>query len=1297
MKTQLAGSALASAAWFLFQSGAQAVSSLAVPQPVAGATSVTTSQTTTTTNNQVSTTLTINQGNNPKVVTSWNSFDIGSNASVKIVQPNGGVLVNNIGGPATTIDGTLSANASVYLINPAGIVVNQSGVINAGSLVLSTLPLDETQFKAGRTVFAADGYTTPGNIDNHGTLTVGQPVNGTVAKGGPAGAPVGGTVALIGAQVTNYRGGRIQADGGTAALAASSKVELSFSNDNLTNVIVSRDALSAAGVRDPYGDVKLAPAAAANLIATAVNQQGMVRAQAVSAKGSRIVLDGGVGSVNVGGQVDATGQLVRGGNIDVTADTVNILSTATLDASGNAATAQGVAGGRVRIGGPGATSANDLWRAVAVKIDPRATVHADAVSTGAGGSVIVDGSSAAIAGTLTARGGALAGDGGTIETSSPLLDVSNAQISARAPHGNAGDWLIDPPGVDIHIAADAPQTASGGGGAMPVGQVSANAIGRALSDGTSVTVRTNAANAVGLGDGEGAATGLISLDAPIEKSLGANGPNNVQLALQAYGDIVMPSGRIGSIQADANAGALSMLFQTGYGAAGTPSGTVNFYNATFTTNGGDFTVLAPFINMNAVTVNAGTPNGAAPGGNITLTAAGNPQSSIAINAGAFSANAGAIELSASGGGISISSDPYYFVDTRITPGPSTFTTGSGAIRLYGSNAYVPPPSYPGYTTYAGYGSTRMPAGVSLSNTSITAQGPVDVRGLGLLADATGTVAGVALDTTSISTSGGPLAPIAVSGQGAGGGAGIYARGSHIAGSGAQGDMILRAQGGASGEAFDLGAAGNTFSTGNNLIALPGGVNTDFTLAAARATPVSIGQDAGGFSLTSNDLAQMRAGNTMIVGGADFAGGIAVNLPTALSSNLTLENLGAGSAGIVSNGPIDGGGHLLTFASAGAVKLNGPVIADAVLLDGPGTFSLLNPANRVNTIAALGAGGVSFVNAFGFTIGALRAPVFGVSKLNAPSTVIDAPDTTVNGPVFMQALTGAIRLGGGMTALQGLGADAVGATGAPNVNLQASAAVDLVADGAGGSFVNAGAGNITATPGTWRIWADSWNGEVRGPVTPGGAMPNLYGCTYGSCNPNLQNNHFLYAAQPTVTVVIGDTTRDTNSANPAFTWQVTGLHPGDDPKYALNGTAWTAAGADAAPGKYAIGGAFTSPEGYRVNVIGGVLTVTQGQQPPPPPPPPPSTPPAAPGGLFGASGLQTFYSYTQRSFVYDSNLAGVMTRGSTGVCTGSNQPLASNLPADAAADSLAVEWRRVRSQPNLNSCIIVNRQHGCGDF
>ena len=88
---------------------------------------------------------------------------------------------------------------------------------------------------------------------------------------------------------------------------------------------------------------------------------------------------------------------------------------------------------------------------------------------------------------------------------------------------------------------------------------------------------------------------------------------------------------------------------------------------------------------------------------------------------------------------------------------------------------------------------------------------------------------------------------------------------------------------------------------------------------------------------------------------------------------------------------------------------------------------------------------------------------------------------------------------------------------------------------------------------------------------------------------------------------------------------------------------------------------------------------------------------APGALFTQTGLQTFFTDTQHSFLYDNNLAGVMTRGGKSVCTGSNQPLASNLPADTSADTLAVEWRRVRSQPNLNSCIIVNRPHGCGDF
>src|SRR4030095_13284728 len=45
------------------------------------------------------------------------------------------------------------------------------------------------------------------------------------------------------------------------------------------------------------------------------------------------------------------------------------------------------------------------------------------------------------------------GNGGTVETSGPFLDVNGLRVSARAPQGAAGWWLIDPIAVTISTGA----------------------------------------------------------------------------------------------------------------------------------------------------------------------------------------------------------------------------------------------------------------------------------------------------------------------------------------------------------------------------------------------------------------------------------------------------------------------------------------------------------------------------------------------------------------------------------------------------------------------------------------------------------------------------------------------------------------------------------------------------------------------------------------------------------------------------------------------------------------------------
>jgi hypothetical protein len=170
---------------------------------------------------------------------------------------------------------------------------------------------------------------------------------------------------------------------------------------------------------------------------------------------------------------------------------------------------------------------------------------------------------------------------------------------------------------------------------------------------------------------------------------------------------------------------------------------------------------------------------------------------------------------------------------------------------------------------------------------------------------------------------------------------------------------------------------------------------------------------------------------------------------------------------------------------------------------------------------------------------------------------------------------------------------------------------------------------------------------------------------------------VYAEQPTLTITIGGETRIRGSANGPFGFTVSGLLSGDQLGSSLVAGPLGSPATPASPGgTYPISGTFSSPTGYNVVVTSGTLTVQD---------------PLVNGGVFNRSGLQPLFTAQEDSFVYESNLGGV------NICVGTNEPILALQEAEGAADTLAAEWKRVRSRPNLNNCLVVSGQHGCGEF
>jgi filamentous hemagglutinin family protein len=243
---------------------------------------------------QSGTTTTITQ-TTPKLAINWQSFGIAGNETVNFVQPGASAIALNrvLGTEASQILGRLNANGQVFLLNPNGVLFGQSAQVSVGGLVASTLGMSDTDFMTGRYVLRASG--NGGSVRNEGTIR----------------AADGGSIALIGAQVSNT--GTLVANLGTVALAASKQVTLDFSGDGLLKLAVDEGAVNAlahnGGLMQADGGTALLTAKAADALAgTVVNNTGVIQARTLENRGGVIKLLGGFngGTVQVGGTLDAS-------------------------------------------------------------------------------------------------------------------------------------------------------------------------------------------------------------------------------------------------------------------------------------------------------------------------------------------------------------------------------------------------------------------------------------------------------------------------------------------------------------------------------------------------------------------------------------------------------------------------------------------------------------------------------------------------------------------------------------------------------------------------------------------------------------------------------------------------------------------------------------------------------------------------------------------------------------------------------------------------------------------------------
>ncbi|QTN46158.1 filamentous hemagglutinin N-terminal domain-containing protein [Ectopseudomonas mendocina] len=368
-----------------------------------------------------------------KLVTNWNSFDIGADASVTFHQPGANsIALNRVigGGNASQILGKLDANGQVWLLNPNGVVIGKGAEVNVGGLVASSLQISDQDFLAGKT-----------------TLSGGAGAGAVINQGSVNSAP-GGMVALIGPQVGNS--GSIHTPGGSTVLAAGDKVSLDFQGDGLVGVNVERGVLDAAVRNDGQisadgGLVSLSARSADALLSSVINNTGVIEAKGLVERGGRILLDGDAegGLTQVAGTLDVSSEQGKGGSIVVTGERIAV-ADATLDASG------ATGGGTIKVGGGWQGQDATVANATQVTVERNVKVKADATQAGDGGTVVfwADGDNR-FAGDISIRGGEQAGNGGKAEVSGKQTLHYAGKTDARASKGRTGDLLLDPTNIIV--------------------------------------------------------------------------------------------------------------------------------------------------------------------------------------------------------------------------------------------------------------------------------------------------------------------------------------------------------------------------------------------------------------------------------------------------------------------------------------------------------------------------------------------------------------------------------------------------------------------------------------------------------------------------------------------------------------------------------------------------------------------------------------------------------------------------------------------------------------------------------
>ncbi len=344
------------------------------------------------------------------------------------------ILGRVVGGDASFINGLIQVtggNSNLFLMNSAGIVFGTNAQLNVPGDFLAT-----TATGIG---FGNNNWFNAFGQNNYQKL-IGHPHTfdlsgaGNIINAGNLAVSEGQNLTLLGSNVINT--GQLTAPGGNITIAA-------VPGEKLVRISQQGNLLSLeiAPPRDKNGQLlPITPLDLPTLLT--VGSSDVETKLTVSADGTvqlknssrTVVVE--AGSAIASGTLDVSAPI--GGSVNVLGNRVDLIG-ANINASGIKG------GGTVRIGGD-YRGQGTVPNARVTSADDDTIINANALANGNGGKVIVWAEDTTnFSGAIAARGGLLGGHGGFAEVSGGQKLKYEGLTDLRAPYGQTGNLLLDPP------------------------------------------------------------------------------------------------------------------------------------------------------------------------------------------------------------------------------------------------------------------------------------------------------------------------------------------------------------------------------------------------------------------------------------------------------------------------------------------------------------------------------------------------------------------------------------------------------------------------------------------------------------------------------------------------------------------------------------------------------------------------------------------------------------------------------------------------------------------------------------